>query len=158
MVRPVSHPAPPRADRPAKTWADARSYFLFHATLIPVHCLRHNSKHPLAADWRAQVRSSVSVMGAMTDLSPNSSKCRDISLRLCWPHLGEDEERTQVYGDGGAGAPFTAPPNMGEGEAASMMNGYDAWCQLMSNTGGGGLPTTYQWPSVDDQTLNFFYQ
>ncbi|KAF4126771.1 Fungal trans [Geosmithia morbida] len=54
-------------------------YFLFHATLIPVHCLRHSPEHPFADDWRAQVQSSVAVMESMSELNTNSSKCRDIS-------------------------------------------------------------------------------
>ncbi|OBT66781.1 hypothetical protein VE03_04002 [Pseudogymnoascus sp. 23342-1-I1] len=125
-------------------------YFLFHATLVPLHCLRHNPQHPLAPDWRSQIRASLAVMDAMSDLSPNSSKCREISLKLCWPHL--QEEGTQFYNDDTA---FL--PSLADGEAASVMNGYDAWCALMSNT-GEGVPL-YQWPNLDDEGLglNFFY-
>ncbi|OBT58323.1 hypothetical protein VE04_00742 [Pseudogymnoascus sp. 24MN13] len=123
-------------------------YFLFHATLVPIHCLRHNPRHPLAPDWRSQIRASLAVMDAMSELSPNSSKCREISLKLCWPHL--QEEGTQFYNDDTA---FL--PSLADGEAASVMNGYDAWCALMSNT-GEGVPL-YQWPNLDDEGLNFFY-
>ncbi|OBT38698.1 hypothetical protein VE00_10647 [Pseudogymnoascus sp. WSF 3629] len=123
-------------------------YFLFHATLVPIHCLRHNPQHPLAPEWRSQIRASLAVMDAMSELSPNSSKCREISLKLCWPHL--QEEGTQFYNDDTA---FL--PNLADGEAASVMNGYDAWCALMSNT-GEGVPL-YQWPNLDDEGLNFFY-
>ena len=124
-------------------------YFLFHATLIPIHCLRHNPQHVLASDWRAQIRSSLAVMDAMTELSPNSAKCREISLKLCYPHLQDDN--TQLYSDEQA---FI--PNLGDAEAASMLNGYDAWCGLMRG-GGGNVPPLYQWPNVDDQDLNIFY-
>ncbi|KAF4126770.1 hypothetical protein GMORB2_0507 [Geosmithia morbida] len=59
----------------------------------------------------------------------------------------------------GAGGvpPATGPfvPQIGESEVASMMDGYDAWCQHMANT-GGTIPS-YQWPGVNDQGLNFFY-
>ena len=87
-------------------------------------------------------------MDAMSELSPNSSKCREISLKLCWPHL--QEEGTQFYDDNTA---FL--PSLADGEAVSVMNGYDAWCALMSNT-GEGVPL-YQWPNLDDEGLNFFY-
>lgn len=125
-------------------------YFLFHATLIPIHCLRHNPQHTLAGDWRAQIRSSLAVMESMAELSPNSGKCRDITLKLCWPHLQNNEENVAVYNDEQA---FV--PNIGDAEAASLLSGYDAWCGLMRST-SGGVPL-YQWPNVDDQDLNFFY-
>src|SRR6478609_10476307 len=69
-------------------------YFLFHSTLIPVHCLRQNPHHALAPDWRSQIQASLAVMGGMAELNPNSSKCRDITLKLCWPHLNGDGTRT----------------------------------------------------------------
>ena len=127
-------------------------YFLFHATLIPIHCLRHNPQHVLASDWRAQIRSSLAVMDAMTELSPNSAKCREISLKLCWPHLQDDDGAAPLYGGGDEQAFL---PQLGEAEAASMLNGYDAWCGLMR--GAGGNVPLYQWPVVDDPDLNIFY-
>lgn len=124
-------------------------YFLFHATLIPIHCLRHNPQHELAPGWRSQIRSSLAVMESMADLSPNSSKCRDISLKLSWPHLQGDG--TQLHDENAV-----LMPNLGDGEAASVLNDYDAWCELMSNT-STAVPPMYQWPNVEDQHLNFFY-
>lgn len=88
-------------------------------------------------------------MDAMTEISPNSAKCREISLKLCWPHLQDDN--AQLYSDEQA---FI--PNLGDAEAASMLNGYDAWCGLMRGA-GGNVPPLYQWPNVDDQDLNIFY-
>lgn len=87
-------------------------------------------------------------MDAMTELSPNSSKCRDICLELSWPHL-------QDGGAGAYGGAASLVPNLADGEAASMIDGYDAWCQLMSTT-STAVPIS-QWPNVDDQGLNFFY-
>lgn len=87
-------------------------------------------------------------MSAMAELSPNSAKCREITLKLCWPHLQDD--RAHLINDGQA---FI--PNLGEAEAASMLNGYDAWCGLMR--GAGGNVPLFQWPNVDDQDLNVFY-
>jgi mannosyl-oligosaccharide alpha-1,2-mannosidase len=87
-------------------------------------------------------------MDSMSELSPNSSKCRDISLKLCWPHL-QEKEGAQFYNDNTAFLPTLA-----DGEAASVMNGYDEWCALMTNT-GGEVPL-YQWPNLDDEGLNFF--
>lgn len=88
-------------------------------------------------------------MEAMADLSPNSLKCRDISLKLCWPHLQEDGSQRQEDNT-------VLVPNLGDGEAASVLNDYDAWCALMSNT-STAVPPMYQWPNVEDQHLNFFY-
>ncbi|KAH6886845.1 fungal-specific transcription factor domain-containing protein [Thelonectria olida] len=122
-------------------------YFLFQATLIPLHCLRQNPLHSLASGWRSQIRSSLAVMEAMAELSPNSSKCRDISMKLCWPHL--EEETTQVQDDS-----TLLLPNLADGEEASMMSGYDMWCQLMSNASTGA--PMYQWGNLDDQHLSFF--
>ena len=167
---------------------DICRYFLFHATLIPVHCLRNNPQHALASDWRAQIRSSLAVMDAMQDLSPNSGKCREVSLKLCWPHLHENEAGVQppLYCDddgndqaraaaaaaaaaagAAGGGPASGPnnsasasfvPTIGDGEAASMMDGYDAWCWMMQDTtNSGAVPHLYQWPNVDDQDLNVFY-
>ena len=129
-----------------------RRYFLFHATLIPLHCLRHNPQHSFASDWQSQIRSSVAVMDAMTELSPNSSKCRDICLELSWPHL-QDGGAAGAYNNDNNTTSFV--PNLADGEAASMMDGYDTWCQLMSST-DTAVPM-YQWPNVNDQSLNFFY-
>jgi mannosyl-oligosaccharide alpha-1,2-mannosidase len=130
-------------------------YFLFHATLIPIHCLRHNPHHVLAGDWRARIRSSLAIMDAMTELSPNSGKCREISLKLCWPHLQDDRDATLYGGGDGEQAAEAFIPSLGDAEAASMLNGYDAWCGLMRGN-GGGVPL-YQWPNVDDQDLDIFY-
>ncbi|KAF4968338.1 hypothetical protein FSARC_4284 [Fusarium sarcochroum] len=95
-------------------------YFLFHATLIPVHCLRQNPHHSLAADWRSQIQASLIVMGAMAELNPNSSKCRDITLKLCWPHLDEDGSHT--FCDSATFMPGTT-----DSEAASIISGYNTW-------------------------------
>ncbi|KAJ4186290.1 hypothetical protein NW767_012710 [Fusarium falciforme] len=121
-------------------------YFLFHATLIPVHCLRQNPRHSLAPDWRSQITTSSAIMGAMAELNPNSSKCRDISLKLCWPHL--DEEGARTYCDS---APFLT--GTADSEAASIISGYDTWCELMSNTSTGA--PMYQWTDLHDPALNF---
>lgn len=99
--------------------------------------------------------SSLAVMDAMTELSPNAAKCREVTLKLCWPHLQQDQDGSDAATAYGAGGEATGlVPNLGDGEAASMMSGYDAWCELMSTTGGVPL---WQWPNVDDQSLNFFY-
>lgn len=121
-------------------------YFLFHATLIPVHCLRQNPHHALAPDWRAQIQASLSIMGAMAELNPNSSKCRDITLKLCWPHL--DEEGARTYCDN---APFV--PSVGDSEAASIINGYNTWCESMTNA---GISVPYDWADDNDSALGFF--
>ncbi|KAF5611391.1 regulatory GAL4 [Fusarium subglutinans] len=121
-------------------------YFLFHATLIPVHCLRQNPHHALAPDWRAQIQASLSIMGAMAELNPNSSKCRDITLKLCWPHLEEEGART--YCDN---APFV--PSVGDSEAASIINGYNTWCESMTNA---GISVPYDWADDNDSALGFF--
>ena len=138
------------------TWLTGRCrYFLFHATLIPVHCLRHNPQHSLARDWRKQILSSLAVMSDMADLSPNSGKCHEITVKLCWPHLQGDDAPASYDGDCGA-----LVPDLGDGEAAttSVMSGYDAWCGLMRDTTGlGEAGALYQWPDVGDPDLNFFY-
>ena len=85
-------------------------------------------------------------MGAMVELNPNGSKCRDISLKLCWPHL--DEEGAHTYCDS---APFLT--GTADSEAASIISGYDAWCELMSNTSTGA--PMYQWTDLNDPALNF---
>ncbi|KAJ4020403.1 hypothetical protein NW766_001883 [Fusarium irregulare] len=122
-------------------------YFLFHATLIPVHCLRQNPHHALAPDWRSQIQASLSVMGGMTELNPNSSKCRDITLKLCWPHL--DGDGTQTYSENPS-----FMPNVAETEAASIISGYNTWCESMTNA-GISVPT-YEWADENDSTLGFF--
>lgn len=122
-------------------------YFLFHATLIPVHCLRQNPLHWLAPDWRSQIRSSLAIMDAMGEVNPNSSKCREISLKLCWPHL--EEEGIPLYCSSTA-----FPSGMADSETASVVSGYDMWCKLMSNPSTGA--PIYQWADSNDQTLSFF--
>jgi mannosyl-oligosaccharide alpha-1,2-mannosidase len=130
-------------------------------------------------------------MDAMQDLTPNSGKCREVTLKLCWPHLHEHEggvQQPQLYGDdnsnnsnnnndqaraaaaaaaAAAAPPGTGPnnggsasfvPSIGDGEAASMMDGYDAWCWMMQDTtNSGAVPHLYQWPNVEDQDMNIFY-
>ena len=94
-------------------------------------------------------------MSAMADLSPNSGKCREISIKLCWPHLQGD----------GTPPPYDSDcegvmPELGDNEAMTtpVMSGYDAWCGLMSDTTGlGGGGALHQWPDLDDPDLNFFY-
>ncbi|KAM0419174.1 hypothetical protein ACHAPD_002726 [Fusarium lateritium] len=122
-------------------------YFLFHATLIPVHCLRQNPHHALAPDWRSQIQASLTVMGGMAEVNPNSSKCRDITLKLCWPHLNEDGTRTYCENP-------TFMPNVAENEAASIISGYNTWCESMTNA-GISVPT-YEWADDNDSALGFF--
>ncbi|KAM0495502.1 hypothetical protein ACHAP8_008096 [Fusarium lateritium] len=122
-------------------------YFLFHATLIPVHCLRQNPHHALAPDWRSQIQASLTVMGGMAELNPNSSKCRDITLKLCWPHLNEDGTRAYCENP-------TFMPNVAENEAASIISGYNTWCESMTNA-GISVPT-YEWADDNDSALGFF--
>jgi mannosyl-oligosaccharide alpha-1,2-mannosidase len=86
-------------------------------------------------------------METMAELSPNSSKCRDISLKLCWPHL--QEEDTQSYNDDAA-----LLPSLADGEEASMISGYDMWCEMMSKASTGA--PMYQWANLDDQHLSLF--
>ncbi|SPJ72825.1 uncharacterized protein FTOL_02554 [Fusarium torulosum] len=122
-------------------------YFLFHATLIPVHCLRQNPHHSLAPDWRSQIQASLAIMGAMVELNPNSSKCRDITLKLCWPYLEEEGART--YCDN-----TSFMTGVADSEAASIISGYNTWCESMSNA-GISVPT-YDWADDNDSALSFF--
>lgn len=121
-------------------------YFLFHATLIPVHCLRHNPHHALGLDWRAQILVSLDIMDSMSDLSPNSHKCREVCLKLCWPHL---QEAAQEFDDSAA---FL--PNLDEGEEAAIMSGYDVWCELIGNA-SGEVPL-YPLQDVNGENLSYF--
>lgn len=88
-------------------------------------------------------------MEAMTELSPNSARCREISLKLCYPHL-QDDANAALYNEEQG---FI--PSLGDAEAASMLNGYDAWCGLMR--GATSNVPLYQWPVMDDGDLNIFY-
>lgn len=133
-----SKPIPNSPQHPANI--NNPRYFLFHATLIPLHCLRQNPQHSLASDWRAQIRSSVAIMDAMEDLCANSSNCREITVKLCWPHLEEE-------------VPFDV--EQAGLEAASEINDYNAWCE-QTRTTDGEVPM-YQWPDIDENGLNFFY-
>lgn len=60
-------------------------------------------------------------MDSMSELSPNSSKCREISLKLCWPHL--QEEGTQFYDDNTAFLPSLADGEVSRGPRRSMAGG-----------------------------------
>jgi transcriptional regulatory protein GAL4 len=86
-------------------------------------------------------------MGGMAELNPNSSKCRDITLKLCWPHLNEDGTRTYCENP-------TFMPNVAENEAASIISGYNTWCESMTNA-GISVPT-YEWADDNDSALGFF--
>lgn len=79
-------------------------------------------------------------MDAMVDLCPNSSNCREICVKLCWPHLEEDVS----FDSEQAGL-----------EAASEINDYNAWCEQTRDT-NGAVPM-YQWPDIDENGFNFFY-
>ncbi|KAF4461442.1 Regulatory GAL4 [Fusarium albosuccineum] len=122
-------------------------YFLFHATLIPVHCLRQSPHHTLAPDWRSQIQASLTIMSAMAELNPNSSKCRDITLKLCWPHL--DEEGARTYCDN-----TSFMTGVADSKATSIISGYNIWCESMSNA-GISVPT-YDWADDNDSALGFF--
>lgn len=87
-------------------------------------------------------------MDAMIDLTSNSSNCREITLKLCWPYLQQEEE---VPFDGSQ-AGFI--PDLGDTEAAEEIDNYNAWCEQMSTT-EGSVPM-YQWPHVDENGLDFF--
>ncbi|KAF2184731.1 hypothetical protein K469DRAFT_579204 [Zopfia rhizophila CBS 207.26] len=128
-------------------------YFLFQATLIPLHCLRQKPQNPLGRGWRTQIRSSLAVMDAMVDLNPNSSKCRDVTLRLCGANLyGEDEHLYSEIPTGLFG--LTDDPSGWSTETDWTISGYEAWCELLSNASTG--TSTYQAMSVDDWGLGFF--
>lgn len=80
-------------------------------------------------------------MDAMTDLCPNSSTCREITVKLCWTHLWD--------GDTSLGGEQTGF------EAASAINDYNSWCEQMASI-DGEVPM-YQWPEVDENEMDFFY-
>ena len=82
-------------------------------------------------------------MTAMEDLCANSSNCREITVKLCWPHLEEDV------------APFDI--EQAGLEAAAEINDYNAWCEQTQRTTTNGEVPMYQWPDIDENGLNFFY-
>lgn len=88
-------------------------------------------------------------MDAMIELTSNSSNCREITLKLSWPHLQEEEE---VPFDGGQASLI---PDLGDTEGAEEIDNYNAWCEQMS-TIEGSVPM-YQWPHVDEENgMDFF--
>ena len=78
----------------------------------------------------------------MEDLCANSSNCREITVKLCWPHLEEDVVPFDIEQAGL--------------EAAAEINDYNAWCEQTRTTNNGEVPM-YQWPDIDENGLNFFY-
>lgn len=58
-------------------------YFLFHASLIPVYCLRRGLQHHSVPDWRGQIQEVLKCLEAMNELNPSSVKCRNLILRIC---------------------------------------------------------------------------
>ena len=67
--------------------ADEPRYFLFHASLIPIHCLRRLPQHKNAPDWRSQILGTLNILDAMCESNPNSAKCYDLIYRLCGNQL-----------------------------------------------------------------------
>ncbi|GAB7355262.1 hypothetical protein MBLNU459_g5809t1 [Dothideomycetes sp. NU459] len=75
-------------------------YFLFQATLIPIHCLRCMPQDMQAAAWRNQIRDALAVVESMKSVNQSSSKCRDVILSLCGESLQDpDSPPLQYLGD-----------------------------------------------------------
>jgi mannosyl-oligosaccharide alpha-1,2-mannosidase len=86
-------------------------------------------------------------MTAMEDLCANSSNCREITVKLCWPHLQEEAATAAEV----VAVPFDVE------QAASEINDYNAWCEQTQRTTTNGEVPMYQWPDIDENGLNFFY-
>lgn len=63
------------------------SYFIFQASLIPCVCLRNDPTSPVAADWKAQIHSTLEVIQNMRAINPGSQDCYDVLMQLCGPFL-----------------------------------------------------------------------
>lgn len=111
-------------------------YFLFQASLIPVHCLRRNPQHPLAPDWRAQVQTTLDVVDAMNDVNSSSSKCRDVILGLCGSSL-HDQRAAEVYSNLFTGFASADDALTWAAAVDSAVGGYNEWCDWLSNTSTG---------------------
>lgn len=111
-------------------------YFLFQASLIPVHCLRRNPQHPLAPDWRGQVQTTLDVVDAMNDVNSSSSKCRDVILGLCGSSL-HDQRAAEVYSNLFTGFASADDASTWAAAVDSTVGGYNEWCDWLSNTSTG---------------------
>jgi transcriptional regulatory protein GAL4 len=113
--------------------AEHSRYFLFQASLIPVHCLRRNPQHPLAPDWRIQVQTTLDVIDAMNDMNSSSSKCRDVILGLCGSSL-HDQHSATGYGSGFTEFESADDASTWPGRVESTIGGYNEWCDWLSQT------------------------
>jgi transcriptional regulatory protein GAL4 len=111
-------------------------YFLFQASLIPVHCLRQIPQHQLAPDWRAQVQTTLDVIDAMNDMNSSSSKCRDVILGLCGSNL-HGAGSVQGYGSGFPGFDSADDASTWVTGMVSTVGGYNEWCDWLSQTNIG---------------------
>ncbi|KAM5354420.1 hypothetical protein ACJ41O_001069 [Fusarium nematophilum] len=69
-------------------------YFLFQAALIPCVCLRNDPNAPEAADWRAQISSTLDTIAAMSPVNTSSERCRQVILDLCGRYLNHRQPET----------------------------------------------------------------
>ena len=134
-------------DWPFSTNYAARNrYFIFQASLIPVHCLRRNPQHSDADDWCNQIHATLEVVESMKALNSASSKCRDVIRRLCGTSLnfrGQERDVTST------GARQGSPTSKDATDSYSMTNWitevdtaiyeYDACCDRISSATMGSI-------------------
>jgi transcriptional regulatory protein GAL4 len=115
---------------------ESRRYFLFQASLIPVHCLRRIPTHSLALDWRGQVQTTLDVVDAMNDMNSSSSKCRDVILGLCGSSL-HDHRSAEDYSNLFTGFESADDASTWAAAVDSTVGGYNEWCDWLSHTSTG---------------------
>ncbi|KAH6703190.1 transcriptional regulatory protein GAL4 [Leptodontidium sp. MPI-SDFR-AT-0119] len=133
-------------------------YFLLQASLIPIHCLRHNPSHPDSASWRSQILTSLNIINAMKEINPSAPKCRDVIHRLCGRSLHSSvsqsrQEQASFPQKQGQDSTFpnlfSFPPTTSEGSDSGMdswmteidtaIDGYDVYCDRLGNTAVDGM-------------------
>ena len=115
-------------------------YFLFQATLIPVHCLRCAPSSPLAPSWRSQIESSLVVFDDMRSMNSSSAKCHDVIISLCGAHLSNYNRHRAASGN--EGGTVNMADVAGGADAAMWMAGSaptvinaDIWLGSLDNNG-----------------------